>query len=468
MRKHAGVILSVAVTVVLAARVEAATYSGGSGTEADPYQIGSVADWTILTATSDDWDRYFVLTADIDFGGASLTPVASDTGLELGFQGITFTGFFDGDGHVLSNAEINLPEGWYVGLFGYLDTSGTIRNLGMKNVVVTGSSYVGGIVGWNCGNISLSYISDLSITGTGGTAGGFVGYSNGQIERCYAAIDITGTAWVGGFVGTGDGEIIESFAAGNVVGTGDYVGGFAGYIGGESSGANIRTLTKCFAVGEVTGANHVGGFAGRMRYNSSNITECYSAGKVSGSSYVGGFVGSRRNNEGIVTKSYWDMDTSTTSTSSAGIGLHTYQMYQYASFVDWDFNSVWGIVDGESYPYLLWYENENEGEGELTEGEPAEGEVIEGEGEGETSIEGEVEGELEGEGETPVEGESPAEGEGEVLPEGEGEVLIEGEGEILPEGEGEILIEGEGEVVVEGEGELPPEGEGEALHSFAR
>ena len=36
-------------------------YSGGAGTEADPYRIGIAADWQTLAATTGDWDKYFVL-----------------------------------------------------------------------------------------------------------------------------------------------------------------------------------------------------------------------------------------------------------------------------------------------------------------------------------------------------------------------------------------------------------------------
>jgi len=58
----------------------AATYSGGSGTEGDPYQISTAADWTELRETYADWGKYFILTADINFGGVFLTPVGTSAG----------------------------------------------------------------------------------------------------------------------------------------------------------------------------------------------------------------------------------------------------------------------------------------------------------------------------------------------------------------------------------------------------
>jgi hypothetical protein len=52
---------------VLLSNAEAAVYSGGTGTEKDPYQLGSAADWMTLYGTTEDWDKHFVLTGDIDF-----------------------------------------------------------------------------------------------------------------------------------------------------------------------------------------------------------------------------------------------------------------------------------------------------------------------------------------------------------------------------------------------------------------
>lgn len=124
----------------------AGTYSGGSGTAADPYQIGTVADWTEFMVTTNDLGKHFRLTADLDFDGADLTPVGTD-------DEHPFTGTFDGYGHVLRNAEINLPGNQFVGIFGVIRDS-EIRNLGVENISVIGSDYVGGLVAWLDGGTS--------------------------------------------------------------------------------------------------------------------------------------------------------------------------------------------------------------------------------------------------------------------------------------------------------------------------
>ena len=113
----------------------AGTYSGGSGTAADPYQIGTVADWTELMAATNDLGKQFRLTADIDFGGTNLVPVGKD-------YNYPFTGTFDGNGRILRNVSINQSNLQFVGVFG-CSMNAVIRNLGLKDVSVVGKNYIG-------------------------------------------------------------------------------------------------------------------------------------------------------------------------------------------------------------------------------------------------------------------------------------------------------------------------------------
>ena len=55
-----------ALLIVSFATYTCSAYSGGSGTTNDPYQIANVADWQQLMTASDDWNKHFVMTADID------------------------------------------------------------------------------------------------------------------------------------------------------------------------------------------------------------------------------------------------------------------------------------------------------------------------------------------------------------------------------------------------------------------
>ncbi|MCX8064161.1 MAG: hypothetical protein N3G21_03215 [Candidatus Hydrogenedentes bacterium] len=72
--------------------------------------------------------------------------------------------------------------------------------------------------------------------------------------------------------------------------------------------------------------------------------------RVSGGAFVGGLVGD--NNKGTVEQSYWDVETSGQSTSDGGKGRRTAEMKRSGIYVDWDFESVWEIEEGVSYPRL--------------------------------------------------------------------------------------------------------------------
>ena len=220
MRKCEGMALTIVVVAVLMFGAEAASYSGGTGIEADPYQIATVADWTTLSVTTSDWDKNFILNSDIDFGGISLTPVGNDT--------TKFTGMFDGNGHVVGNGQINLSASDYVGLFGYVGVGGEIHNLGVNAVEMTGNNYVGGLAGWNDGTV-VSCFSTCTATGVQ-CVGGLIGenYTSGTITSCYATGAVTGTRCIGGLVGENRYLMTSCYATGAVINGDDYVGGLVG------------------------------------------------------------------------------------------------------------------------------------------------------------------------------------------------------------------------------------------------
>ncbi len=197
----------------LSALTQAGTYSGGGGTEANPYQISAVNDWMELIGTSADWKKHFILTADLDFGGVAITPVARDTNpSSSGFQGTAFTGVFDGGGHVLRNFVINRPARDYVGLFGQVGSGGQVRNLGVEPLRVTGRLYVGGLCGYNKEGTITSCYATGAVNGYW-NVGGLCGenYSSGKITSCYATGAVSGTESVGGLCGVNWSTISGSF-----------------------------------------------------------------------------------------------------------------------------------------------------------------------------------------------------------------------------------------------------------------
>ena len=284
--------------LILSAVSFAGTYSGGGGVEDNPYQISRVEDWQELMATPDDWGSSFILTADVNLAGVPLTPVGN------------FTGVFDGNDNIISNAVINQPGSGGIGLFGYLGEGGQIRNLGVEDVNMTGSRSVGGLVGENEGTITGCYATG-SVTGSFYYVGGLVGYNGGTLISCYATCSVSGTGYfsVGGLVGynSSGGTLTACYATGSVTGSSYYVGGLVGRNSGYYGGG---TITACYATGLVTGTgenSYVGGLVGYNDgyYGGGTITACYAIGSVTGTglySSVGGLVG--ENWEGTLKSCY--------------------------------------------------------------------------------------------------------------------------------------------------------------------
>ena len=354
-----------AITLILMApSAEAAIYSGGAGTEADPYRIGIAADWQTLAATTGDWDKYFVLIGDIDFGGAVLG--------QVGTFFVHFAGVFNGNGHVLQNGQVHPSGTGNTGVFGFLDTSGTIRNLGVKSVAVMGNFYTGGLVGVNQGTITSCYttgtvtgdVSDEYIGGlvgqnwdgtitscyatgmvTGGTSsrniGGLTGYNYiGTVTSCHATGRVVcgeSSENIGGLIGYNGGTVNASFALGSVAGS-LFIGGLVGC-------NDHGTITTCYAAGAVTGSNYTGGLTGSN--SGGTVTLCYAMGAVAGNELVGGLLGT---NYGVVTTCYAKGPVTGVTYVGGLMGRNWYGMVEscYAA----------GAVTGEEYVGGLVGDNE--------------------------------------------------------------------------------------------------------------
>ena len=110
----------------------ASAYSGGTGEPNTPYQIADVNDLLELAGNDPNYDKSFILTADInlaayDFNAAVIAPYGVPE----------FRGVFDGACHKISNLKINGGDyAAYLGLFGYVE-DGAIKNLGLEDVNIT-------------------------------------------------------------------------------------------------------------------------------------------------------------------------------------------------------------------------------------------------------------------------------------------------------------------------------------------
>lgn len=193
MKKHS--VLSLAIIALLVCTAAEAKYSGGAGEPNNPYQIADANDLLALGANTADYDKFFILTADVNLAGqVFMKAIIGST---------AFAGTFDGNGHKITH----FTNG---GLFGV--NHGSIKNLGLENFTVSGSAFVGGLVGYNGYSISNCY-STGAVSGTY-DVGGLVGYNDGSISDCCSTGMVTGTSNVGGLVGynyNSTGIIVSSF-----------------------------------------------------------------------------------------------------------------------------------------------------------------------------------------------------------------------------------------------------------------
>ena len=135
-------------TMVLAAGAMLGAWAdlAGSGTKADPYQIGNYADLVAFAAkvNGGELSAWAVLTADITASGSAWTPIGID-------YDHSYTGTFDGQGHEisnLSNAAISDDVQWRTGLFAYAGAGGTVKNVNLVDATIYGDNHVAGIVGY--------------------------------------------------------------------------------------------------------------------------------------------------------------------------------------------------------------------------------------------------------------------------------------------------------------------------------
>ena len=216
-------------------------------------------------------DINITLGKNIDLTGKGWTPIGTS------FDN-SYTGTFDGGGHTITGLTITTKD-QFVGLFGYLNRAGMVKNVVMEGIQITSNHMFG-------------------------CTGGVVGYSWGTIENCSVSGSVSGTNCVGGVVGSQKaGSIIGCSSSAIVKGT-RYVGGVAG----EKWG----TMTACYATGNVTleinspqdlsGGGVVGLNGG------STVLACYATGNVNskgsntGNVHIGGLFG---DNYTVVTACYW-------------------------------------------------------------------------------------------------------------------------------------------------------------------
>lgn len=329
------------------------SYGGGDGTVENPYQIYTAKQMNEIGANPNDWNKNFLLMADID-----LSEYKRETFNIIGYYANTsdnkpFSGVFDGNNYTIHNFTYTSIGKDFVGIFGYVHGAFThIKNLRLANPNIdTGGDSVGSLVGWlRRGNISYCRASNCNISGAV-NVGGLVGRATQDtmdISNCSSSGFVSGDTYIGGLTGQiGPGTVSRCYSYANVSGDRN-VGGLVGKTGDESS-----VVTNCYATGSVEGNEYIGGLVGQIERGAAN--KCYSAGSVSGNRNAGGLTGYIRV-LGRTLRCFWDTQSSGQSTSAGGTGNTTAQMQTISTFTSkgWDFVNIWEICDGMNYPVLQW------------------------------------------------------------------------------------------------------------------
>ena len=230
----------------------------GSGTSASPYEVTNE---TQLRTMASNLSSYFKLMNDITLTSA-WTPVGTSSS--------PFKGSLDGGNFTISNATINGSS--YAGFFGYINGA-TIKNLKFVNLKVTGTTYVGGLIGYASKGTISNIDLDVDVTTTVASnlncgVGGVVGCAD-ESNAKFTSVVVRG----------------EVRVKDNVIGQGNCIGGFSG---------NGGKWTDCTMYAHVTGGLMVGGFVGGYwkttksifgisvpTYHGATFTNCYMAGTVS-------------------------------------------------------------------------------------------------------------------------------------------------------------------------------------------
>jgi hypothetical protein len=303
----------------------------GAGTSSNPYLITNETDLKNMRdeinagrTTYANANIYYRQTDNIEITGASWTPIGNNVSL--------FRGIYNGGGFAISKLTITGSSSQQ-GLFGYIASTGEVRNIALTDVNINvPANEIGGVAGYNTGRIEFCYVTG-SIAGAASVAG--VAGSNGNVvENCYTTCSVTGTGGnVGGIVGSNGRTVNKCYATGAIRGNGQ-VGGVGGIVGGNA-GTNAN-VTNCVALN----------FAVR-----SNATSAVLLGRVVGANAQLGKSSNNFARIGMTVQYNYNGVTGTDATITADAnGIHGSNVdapnYNGASSDSWWKGSVPGFTEG--------------------------------------------------------------------------------------------------------------------------
>ncbi len=286
-------------------------------------------------------------------------------------------------------------SGWAGGISGYSASSSFSDCI--YNGTLTGGNFVGGIAGGN--NISNSF-TICQVTGSVSGSryvGGITPSCSKTISKCKTEVTVVGKDFVGGIVGSNYSstfsQITECCSSGTVTATKTtennncYAGGLAGEnkgsiinsystvevtsveYGAGIAGINYGTIDMCYASGNITAEKWGAGIVGYNDGNGATVTNCFAANNKIQVSEAGGIgmrmIGGFRNGASEPNNSNYALNSMVVSINNVpktvyddpleGISIGIDALMSASTYLaqGWDFTEIWGIDEGNGYPFLL-------------------------------------------------------------------------------------------------------------------
>lgn len=274
-------------------------------------------------------------------------------------------------------------------------SSGSTLTNCTSNVTINGTKYLGGIAGYSESN-TYTYCNSsgtIKSTTSNGYVGGIIGKAQtttNTISKCFSNANVTGTTYIGGLVGNGVNSITESYSSGVVTGTKTddcLAGGLtglnegtiqncystatvtSGQYGAGITGLNYGTIDRCYASGNISAEKWGAGITAYNDGSAAVVTHCFAANNKIQVSDAGGIgmrmIGGFRNGASEPDGTNYALNSMVVSINNVtkivyddpleGISVTQAQLYAQSTYVNngWNFTDIWGIDEGNGYPFLI-------------------------------------------------------------------------------------------------------------------
>jgi parallel beta-helix repeat protein len=323
----------------------------GHGTADSPFEIGTCNQLQLMNEMP---NAHYILINDIN--------CSKSAGWTHGFQPIgycttscasggqandAFSGTFDGNNFTIYDIHLKDSDVDIVGsgVFGKTTPTALLKNvrvIRLSSDLDSDYPFSGGLVAYNQGTITESFISGTLYASDYDYVGGITGYNDGTINASFAIVNITANDYVGGLVGLNANTLTDTYTAGTVRGNAK-VGGLVGQ-------HLLGTINHSYSRATVIGTDMVGGLTGSNHEQGGDISFVFSAADVSGTTNVGAVVG-KLEHSGTVFEAYWINQSDDANHCISNVPGHACEaeIYPETHFHGstnlpasiWDFSAVW-------------------------------------------------------------------------------------------------------------------------------